>query len=306
MFLRRSAWVGMKPRIPRVRLALIGGGAGTHMSRRGAQTLDVGLHRMLSLAATAPLGELVERLNAFGPDHLNAYPSTAGLLAEEQLAGRLHVSLEGLTTSSEQLSPALRERIAGAFGVAPRDFYASTEGAWGNECEAGSMHVFDDMSIVENVDDDCRPVPAGETGSRILVTNLFNRALPLIRFELSDMIAVDPEPCPCGRSLMRLSSLEGRAEDVLRLGGIVVHPMQFGVVTADPDVREFQVVQEGERLRLRVALRSGAAGAEERLGESVRGRLAELGVARPDVCVERVAALERTPGGKLQVVVAAR
>jgi phenylacetate-coenzyme A ligase PaaK-like adenylate-forming protein len=149
-------------------------------------------------------------------------------------------------------------------------------------------------------------VPAGEVGSRILVTNLFNRALPLIRFEVSDMISVDPEPCPCGRSLMRLSSLEGRAEDVLRLGGVAVHPIQFAVVTADPDVREFQIVQEGERLRLRVALRNGAAGAEERLGQSVRGRLAELGITQPDVCVERVNELERTPGGKLQVVVAAR
>jgi phenylacetate-coenzyme A ligase PaaK-like adenylate-forming protein len=306
MFLRRSAWVGMKPSIPRVRLAMIGGGAGTHMSRRGAQTLDVGVHRLLSLAATAPLGELVERLNAFQPNHLYAYPSTAGLIADEQLAGRLRLRLEGISTSSEQLTPGMRERIERAFGVAPRDFYATTEGVWGNECEAGAMHVFDDMCIVENVDEANRPVPAGEVGSRILVTNLFNRALPLIRFEVSDMISVDPEPCPCGRSLMRLSSLEGRAEDVLRLGGVAVHPIQFAVVTADPDVREFQIVQEGERLRLRVALRNGAAGAEERLGQSVRGRLAELGIAHPDVCVERVNELERTPAGKLQVVVAAR
>jgi phenylacetate-coenzyme A ligase PaaK-like adenylate-forming protein len=143
-------------------------------------------------------------------------------------------------------------------------------------------------------------------GARILVTRLFNRVQPLIRFEVTDLIAADPEPCPCGRSLMRLRSLEGRAEDVLRLGGVLVHPLHFGVITADPDVREFQVVQEGDRLRLRVALRNGAAGAEERLGQSLRGRLAELGIAHPDVCVERVDQLERTPGGKLQVVVAAR
>jgi phenylacetate-coenzyme A ligase PaaK-like adenylate-forming protein len=306
MFLRRSGWVGLRPGIPRTRLALIGGGAPTHMSRRGSQSLDVGVHRLLALAATMPLGDLVAALNRFQPDHVNAYPSTAGLLAEQQLAGRLRLSLKGLTTSSETLSPALRDRIEHAFGTPVRNWYATTEGVWGNECEAGSMHVFDDMCIVENVDEEGRPVPVGETGARILVTRLFNRVQPLIRFEVSDLIAVDPEPCPCGRSLMRLRSLEGRAEDVLKLGGVTVHPMQFAVITADPDVREFQVVQEGERLRLRVALRNGAAGAEERLGQSVRGRLAELGITQPDVCVERVNELERTPGGKLQVVVAAR
>jgi len=306
MFLRRSAWVGMKPRLPRLRLALIGGSSPTHMSRRGAQSLDVGIHRVLPLATTQPLGELVESLNDFRPDHINAYPSTAGLLAEEQLAGRLRLELECITTSSEPLSPALRERIRSAFGVAPVNFYATTEGAWGNECEAGSMHLFDDMCIFENVDDEGRPVAPGELGSRLLVTNLFNTVQPLIRFEVADLVTVDPEPCPCGRSLMRLRSLEGRAEDTLHLDGVAVHPLHFSLVTADPDVREFQVVQEGELLRLRVALRDDAADAPARLRESLSALLAELGVRAPSVEVETVDALERTPGGKLQVVVAAR
>ena len=248
----------------------------------------------------------MRRLNEFRPDHVNVYPSTASLLVDEQMAGRLRLNLTAMTTSSEPLSPALRERIDRAFGVKPADFYAATEGLFGHECEQGSMHLFDDMCIVENVDADGDPVPTGETGARILVTNLFNRVLPLIRFEVTDRVAVDPEPCPCGRSLMRLRSLEGRAEDVLELKGVKVHPLEFALVTADPDVREFQVVQEGDALRLRVALRNGSAGAEGRLAKCVSGRLAELGVARPEVMVERVEALERSAGGKLQMVVAAR
>jgi phenylacetate-CoA ligase len=306
MFLRRSAWVGMKPGLPRTRLAMIGGGAATHMSRRGAQCMDFGVHRLLGLSVTQPLDELVSALNRFRPDFMNVYPSTAGLLADEQLAGRLRVSLRGLTTNSEPLTPALRKRLESAFGVTPTDFYATTEGVWGHDCEHGSMHLFDDMCIVENVDDEGQPVPPGEIGARLLITNLFNTTQPLIRFEVSDLVAVDPEPCPCGRSLMRLRSLEGRAEDVLRLGDVAVHPLQFAIVTADPAVREFQVVQEGAALRLRVALRNGSDGAEERLRERVRARLADLGVERPDVSVERVEALERSAGGKLQVVVAQR
>ena len=168
------------------------------------------------------------------------------------------------------------------------------------------MHLFDDMCIVENVDEDGDPVPVGETGARLLVTNLFNRVVPLIRFEVSDLIALDPEPCPCGRSLMRVRSLEGRAEEVLRMDGVTVHPMQFALVTADPDVREFQVVQERDGLRLRVALRNGAVDAPTRLRERVRVRLQDLGVPNPAVEVETVDALERAPGGKLQMIVPER
>jgi phenylacetate-CoA ligase len=306
MFLRRSEWTNTGPRFPRLRFAFIGGGSPTHMSRRGARTLDVGLHRLCALSVTQPLPELVERLNAFKPQALYGYPSIVALLAAEQLAGRLRIEPQSVSTSSEPLSPTMRDRMEQAFGVYPSDFYATTEGLYGHECPEGSMHLFDDMCIVENVDEDHRPVPPGEVGSRLLVTNLFNTTQPLIRFEVTDLVAVDPQPCPCGRTLMRLRSLEGRAEDVLRLGGVDVHPLQFALVTADPDVREFQVVQQGDSLRLRVALRDGAGEAPARLQARVGERLEELGVPGPAVEVETVDALERSPAGKLQVVVAAR
>jgi phenylacetate-CoA ligase len=306
MFLRRSAWLGIRPRMPRTRLAMVWGTSPTHMSRRGAASLDIGVHRLCRLSVTQPLPELVARLEDFQPQHLTAYPSIAAGLADEQLAGRLRLRLEGLATSSEPLTPALRDRLEQAFGVRPYNFYATTEGLYGHDCPAGSMHLFDDMCIVENVDEHGDPVPTGEVGARLLVTNLYNRTQPLIRYEVTDLVAVEPEPCPCGRSLMRVSSLEGRAEEVLRLGGVSVHPLEFALVTADPDVREFQVVQRGDGLRLRVALRAGADGAPDRLRARLGARLEELGVPRPAVEVETVEALERSASGKLQMVVAGR
>jgi phenylacetate-CoA ligase len=305
MFFRRSDWTGARPRLPRLRLAMIVGASPTHMGRRAAQTLDVGLHRLLRLSVTDPIPDLVARLNEFRPQHLNGYPSVMAPLAEEQLAGRLRIAPEAIFTASEPLTPELRKRLERAFGVRPYNFYATTEGLFGHDCPEGSMHLFDDMCIVENLDEDGRPAPTGEIGARLLVTNLFNRSLPLIRFEVSDLVAVESEPCPCGRSLLRVRSLEGRAEEVLRLGGVTVHPLEFALVTSDRDVREFQVVQQGEGLRLRVALRDGASDAPARLRARVSARLEELGVPRPTVHVETVDALERSPGGKLQMIVPA-
>jgi phenylacetate-CoA ligase len=312
-FLRGTVMAGLRPRIPRVRVAAVIGAAPTHMSRRVAATSNVGLHRVTALPVTAPLGELVASLNRIQPDFVSAYPSMAALLADEQLAGRLHIDPFGVSTSSELLTPEMAERIETAFGVRPANLFASTEGLWGCSCEHGTeIHLFEDMTIVENVDAEGRPVEPGQPGARVLLTNLFNLVQPLIRYELTDMLVVDPEPCACGRTLMRLKSVEGRSDDVLHLPGrhgvVAVHPMQFSVVTADADVREFQVVQCDDRLRLRVALRDAAMAGpvSERLEHRVSARLFELGVDDPKVIVEPCGALERANGGKLQMVVADR
>ena len=111
------------------------------------------MHRLLRLGVTQPLPELVDSLNAFAPQHLSAYPSIAAQLADEQVAGRLRLRLDGLMSNSEPLTPELRQRLEDAFGVRPYDFYATTEGLYGTECTEGSLHLFDDMCVVENVDE---------------------------------------------------------------------------------------------------------------------------------------------------------
>ena len=310
LFLRYSELSGIRPRLPRLRLAAIGAPSLASMTQKIALSADIGVHRVLRLSVTEPLPRLVEALNAFRPDALNAYASIAALLADEQLAGRLRIAPKTVSTSSELRTDEMSARIERAFGVRPFDLYGTSEGLWGVECEQhDGVHVFEDWCIVENVDGDGRPVPDGERGERLLVTNLFNRTLPLIRFEISDVVALDRRPCGCGRTLPRLRGMQGRLDDVLRLPGasgatVPVHPTSFSVVAADPAVREFQVRQRGAGVLLRLALHHGApADAPERIARAVAERLRALGVDRPAVASEAVEAIERTPAGKLRLVV---
>jgi phenylacetate-CoA ligase len=309
---RHCAMTGKLPALPRRRIAFVAGGAPTHMSRRGGATVGT-LYRTCGLGVTMPVPTLVEALNAFQPELMLVYPSVGALLAEEQLSGRLRISVRGITTASELCTPQMSERMLEGFGVRPQELYGTTEGLYGSGCEHDcGIHLFDDLTIVENVDEEGRPVPDGERGARLLVTNLYNRVLPLFRFELSDVATLDSEPCACGRRSRRMTTLHGRADDVLYLPGgegrVAVHPLQFDVVTADRAVREFQIVQQGPRLLLRVALREDAAPAEagERLRERVSERLATLGVRETVVVVEPCDGIPRVGGGKLQMVVADR
>lgn len=298
MFFRHTEMIGARPRIPRLRIAPIGAPTLASMTQRIALSTNVGVHRLLPLSVADPIPRLVEALNEFQPEFVNAYPSVAALLADEQLAGRLRISPEIVSTSSELRTDEMTERIERAFGVRPFNFYATTEGLWGVECEHRmGPHLCEDWCVVE------------QDGDRLLVTNLFNRTLPLIRFEISDVVEIDREPCVCGRTLPRLRRIKGRADDVLHLPGgngrpVALHPTHFSLVASQPGVREFQVVKRGDRLVLRLALGddAGPATADE-VARALCDHLGGLGVERPDVATETVSALERSPGGKLKLVV---
>jgi phenylacetate-CoA ligase len=312
--LRASGWAGLGPSLPRQRLALLGGAAPSHVSRQGAATMAVGLHRTLRLPVTLPLPRLVQELNQFQPTFLHVYPSVAMWLAEEQQAGRLQVAPQMVVTIGELRTPEMTQRLTDAFGVHPFNAYGCTEGLWGSECEHHQgIHLFEDTTLVENVDPDGHPVPAGQPGARLLVTNLYNRVQPLLRLEVTDLVTLDPDPCRCGRTLVRASAIHGRSDDVLSLaagdgGRVAVHPLQFALLTRDPKVREFQVVQDGPVLRILIvpnhAAAAGTGALEAHLGQAVARQLRGLGVQDPQVTVERRPKLPRSAGGKLKLVIA--
>jgi phenylacetate-CoA ligase len=125
-FLRYNELAGMRPRVPRLRVAAIGAPSLASMTQRVAQSAAVGVHRVLALSVLDPVPQLAERLEAFRPDVLAGYPSVVALLAGEQLAGRLGIAPSVVTTSSELRTPEMTERIAHAFGVRPFDLYGTT------------------------------------------------------------------------------------------------------------------------------------------------------------------------------------
>jgi phenylacetate-CoA ligase len=212
----------------------------------------------------------------------------------------------------------MTQRLQEAFGVRPFNSFGSTEGLFGLECEHHQgIHLFEDTTLVENVDADGQPVPPGQPGARLLVTNLYNLVQPLLRLEVTDLVTIDPDPCPCGRILARMKTIYGRSDDVLSLyardgGQVAVHPLHFALLTRDPQVGEFQVIQEGPLLRVLVVPRhpssppvaSGDDRLETRLSHAIVQQLLELGVLDPQVTVERRSELARTAGGKLKLVIA--
>ncbi len=248
--------------------------------------------RMFSLFT--PLDELVETLNEYQPWFLIGYPSVIAALAYEQKAGRLNILQDpprrSVATLSEPLLPQVRRLVRETWDLPVIDTYGTGECLpLARGCSThGNMHVNEDMVHIDVVDEGLDPVPAGTQGRSMLVTNLFNHAQPFIRYQVSDMVTVSPEPCPCGSPLSMLESVQGRTEEMLWLRGEagareLLHPYLFVVsMFRVPAVREYQVEQTaGARLAVRV--------------EAAEGESLDLDQVRAEVGRELDRARLRTP-----------
>ena len=313
--LRSGSVMGYSPRLPgRLRYAFIGAPAAVHMSNRLPASADVGLYRMLHLEATRAIDELVHSLNAFQPDILQSYPSVGALLAIEQQEGRLRIHPRIVTTTGEMRTPEMEERMRDGWGVRPYNLYAMTEvGIVGSDCpEHRGVHLNEDLAIFEAVDEANRPVPPGSASYKVLVTNLFNYTQPLIRYEISDMLTMAPEPCPCGRSLALVSAIEGRNEDMLLLRGrngrdVKVHPIHVhSALETRADVRQYQILHDDHGLHVLVVLARGASGAEcsAAMADHLRESLSKLLVQPLPIEVRVVDSIPREEGhaAKLRLI----
>ena len=110
------------------------------------------------------------------------------------------------------------------------------------------MHVLESECVAEVVDPDTlEAVPAGVQGE-LLVTTLRRTGSPVLRYRTGDLVVADPDPCPCGRSLLRLKGgILGRADDMITVRGNNVFPSSIeAVIRRVNGVAEFRVVIESE------------------------------------------------------------
>ncbi|MGH7630843.1 MAG: phenylacetate--CoA ligase family protein [Gemmatimonadales bacterium] len=261
-----------------------------------------GAGRVVRLPSSLAIEEIIEGLNACQPAVLMAYPS---ILAQPAAAARrreLSISPRLLCTSAEPLRPGIRDSALAQWRARIVNLWGTSEGgAIACGCGEGSgMHLSDDLVIVEPVDAEGRPVGPGQRSAKLYLTNLFNHALPLIRYELTDEVTLSTRTCPCRSAHRLVEDVQGRLEDRFVYPGVPpVHSLLFHtVLDPEPGIVEYQVRQTARGAEVDV-VRSGPADLDA-LAREIGAKLAKAGVPSPAVTVREVSRIARPAGGKLK------
>ncbi len=245
------------------------------------------------------LGVYIAELNKRRPPYLQGYPSMLALLAAYivETKNYLNYQVKWVAVNSENLLPHQANLMEHAFGVRPIQRYAMSEAAASaSECEYGRLHIDEDMAATEIM-----PNPDG-FGYRVIGSAFTNLALPLLRYDVGDVVTVSDETCLCGRPGRILASVDGRKDDYVvlpngvRLGGWI------DIIFKDMvHIREAQVYQQKtDEIILRVVPAAAYSPqdeitllhlAQKRVGDDVAVRIAYF---------DR---LERAPNGKLRCVI---
>lgn len=192
----------------------------------------------------------------FGPTIITATPSYSLHLAE--VADEMGVSFKDLkfkfgVFGAEPWSETMRDEMERKLDLVAVDIYGLSEVMGPGvsiEChEAKSgLHVFEDHFIPEIIDPQTlEPLPYGETGE-LVFTTITKEAFPVIRYRTRDITSLNPEPCICGRTHLRMNRVTGRSDDMLIIRGVNVFPSQIESVLMDMDgvTPHYQLVVDRE------------------------------------------------------------
>ena len=197
----------------------------------------------------ASLEGYYKKLIKLKPVYLYGYVSMITAFAsylDRHKLDRLH-GLKTIITTSEVLDSGSRGMIERVFGVKVFNEYGCGEvGSIAHECEHGNMHIMAENVIIEI---DASADNEGGCGE-IIVTDLHNFAMPLIRYRIGDYATLSYEVCQCGRGLPVIKQVHGRAYDVvIDPDGNKYHPEMLMYIFEElksnaAGIRQFQVTQK--------------------------------------------------------------
>jgi phenylacetate-CoA ligase len=217
---------------------------------------------------------------------------------------------------AEPWSEAMRQEINARLGIRATDNYGLSEvmgpGVAGECKECNGLHINEDHFLIEILDPDTLlPVAPGEVGE-LVITTLTKEAFPVIRYRTRDLTRLMPEPCPCGRTFVRMSRMLGRSDDMLIIKGVNVFPTQIESVLFEIEGTEphYRLIVEREnnedKLTVMVEVVESIFFDEMKkqraLVEKIKKRLAsELGVG-VDIKLVEERSLERFNGKGARVI----
>jgi phenylacetate-CoA ligase len=255
------------------------------------------------------LAHYAEQLCDYRPFLIRAFPNPLALLARYLESNpRYRARPHAVISTGEPLLAHQKELFERVFDCSVYNLYASREcGHVASECDYHhGLHVAIEGLHVEVVRDG-RPAAPGELGD-LIVTDLENQGMPFIRYQIEDIGALSPDPCPCGRSLPLLTFEAGRVSDFLvspHDGSYVSGASLCHYLIAEgPDVGQLQIIQdEADHLTLKIRRSSAFPESDRERLDRLTRTLREIFRGSMRYTVEFVDVIPHEPSGKYRFCV---
>lgn len=230
---------------------------GTPLSKKGkfqAGLIDFVCHRQRFSAfaySHQALQSYTEKLKKFKPDYYYGYVSMLNEYADYIKENKITFESypKAIITTAEILSEEVRYKLESVFHTSVYNEYGCGElGTIAHECQEGGLHLSTENMYVEILDNKGNYCSPGQLGE-IIVTELNNTAMPLIRYQLGDLGMLSSESCKCGKGLPTLKDIKGRSYETIKLeDGRMFHGEFFmyifeGAKRRGLGVAQFQVIQ---------------------------------------------------------------
>lgn len=263
-----------------------------------------------------PLTEVMVRLNLLRPHIVVAPPSLLSFLADALTDGALRIRPQRLISVAEVLDPQERTRLEHAFQAPVHQIYQCTEGLLAISCAHGALHIQEDLvalqceplaSEEDTTAEDTTAEVTGEERITPIVTDLWRRTQPILRYRLNDVLRLDPRPCACGSDFRVIAQIEGRRDDVCYFArrdgtarAFFPDTIRRMVLLAHASIRDYAAIQERDgHLRVHFQPASGAHAEDvaSALRKSINGTLAAYG-CEPTTVEVMPGLPEQAPGTK--------
>lgn len=246
------------------------------------------------------IDSFIKQIENYSPNILQAYPSTAFVLAEYLDKSNIKLRVPFVFTGSEMLYPYQRELIEKNIGKVI-DFYGMAERvAMATECLYGNLHVNSDYSYVEILDENDQPT---EDVGYIVGTTFHNLSMPLIRYKLSDRSKWKKGICQCGSSYPMIEAISGKFEDtVFDATGAVISPSLITFAFKGVEhIERAQVAQTSVCVwEVRVVPSKNYSDID---GDKIKSNLTEIVGKTTDIKIKLVENIALTSAGKFRWVV---
>jgi putative adenylate-forming enzyme len=229
----------------------------------------------------------ITKLNQFQPSILVAPPSMLRILADAQYTNKLAINPIKIISVAEVLEPIDKAHIEKQFKKTVHQIYQATEGFLAVSCKYGTLHLNEDILLVEK-----EYIDAEKRKFIPIITDLYRTTQPIIRYRLNDVLTERKEDCACGSLYTALEQIDGRCDDLFfmksikdgKLKPIFPDFIRRALITSSPNILEYTVIQKSPS-GLEINLRCNSS-TSDNIKSEIRNNLATLCQQLNVICPE--------------------